>query len=155
MSCFKTCLWNLPQAERDSLYKAGTISAFSTQEPYGRVWRYGVPIETAWQDRVQYYPRTPHRQVPVLDISEFAENGSNLNHWTYLEIAKAQWDDDLWALRNRPDIFVNTFMSNVGHSFMPGSRWFFYEGHLGRRRANADILSKYYWWMNTNEWSAQ
>lgn len=153
-SAYKTTLWQLPQAERDSLYDTGTISVFATQEPFARVWHYGVPVETCWEDRVAVYPNTPHRQVPVLDVTEFPDNGSNLNHWTYLVIADSLKDDVRWAITHRPDVFLKMFLTSAGQSLMPGHRWFVYAGHHGRRRHNLDVLAQYYQWINTEEWSS-
>jgi len=152
LSLYKTTLWNMPQAERDSLATAGVISVFSTQEPFGRVWRYGVPVVTDSAQRHEMFPNTPDGFVPILDVSEFAENGSNLNHWTYLQIAKAQKADVIWALKNHPEIFVRTAWASVRIAFKPASSYWYYSGHLGRRRHNADIVLGYVPWANTKEY---
>jgi len=154
MSLYKTTLWGLPQAERDSLAHAGIISGFSTQEPVARIWRYGVPTETHQNFRLVEYPATPRRFVPVLDVSEFPMNGSNLNHWVYLVVAKTQMADVKWALWNHPEILMRTAWASFKLTFKPASSFFYYTGHLGRRRHNADIvLSTMCPWVDREEYS--
>ncbi len=148
---YTTTLFPIPQAERDSLYQAGTISLFSIQVGFERLWKYGVPAVTSDTLRWMKYPRTPHRFVPVLDVSEFQANGSNLNHWIYLVIDEVQMKDIKWALANRPDVFLRTMWFNAHVWFKPAYTWFYFGGNFDRRRHNADIVSEIFPWMRKGE----
>jgi len=134
-------LYDMPQAERDSLYEAGVISYPSTLEPFARLWHYGLAGATNDTLRWEHgYPNTPHRFVPILDVLEFEADGANMNHWVWLEIGKLQKQDALWALKNHPEIFLNRLKQAVLATLRPASDWFILEGHHDRRRHNYDVI---------------
>ena len=90
--------------------------------------------------RTSYYPHTPHRFIPILDQSEFPRDGSNMNHWLWLEVGRAQKKDALWGLMNHPKIYAKNVWLALGNTFRPASSWFTLGGHQGRRRANHDVI---------------
>jgi hypothetical protein len=150
LSQYKMCLYELPQATRDSLATVtytgeggsgrGRISPYSTQEPFARLWRYGVPSVTPDSLRTQFYPHTPHRFIAVLDQSQFTENGSNLNHWLYLRIAAAQKNDNRWAINQYPGVYWRTVWRAMRISLKPASTWFEVGGNHPERQRNLNVM---------------
>lgn len=142
MSQYKLTLYDLPQATRDSLYHAGKISIYSTQEPFARLWHYGVPVTTPDSIRTTYFPRTPHKFIPVLDQTQFDENGSNMNHWLYLEAEQAQAKDNSWAMNHYPKLYWGNVLKAMRISLRPASTWFEVGSNHPQRQNNLNALRK-------------
>lgn len=155
LSMYKMCLYELPQATRDSLATVtytgeggsgrGRISVFSTQEPFARLWRYGVPVQTPDSLRTMVYPHTPHRFVPVLDVSQFPENGSNMNHWMYLVVAREQKKDNTWAINHYPGVYWRTVLKAMRISLQPASSWFAVGSNHPERQRNLNVIRRVFY----------
>ena len=158
ISFYKMTTWQIPLEERVDLHKRGKLSVFATQPPFGRLWRYGVPETVPYGARIKTYPRTPHRFVPALDISEAQPNGSNLNHWIYLVMARNLKDDNFWALNHYPKLFYfKTLPQAWWLSFQPVWTWFIsdssktVDGKIVYTHRRAENLNKLSWTVGTDK----
>lgn len=162
VSRYKMTTYRLPQAVRDSLANtdivgtenvAGTrntrtiihgkiLSVFSTQEPFARLWRYGIQGITSDTLRVASYPNTPGIPLYVLDVPEFKENGSNLNHWIYLDIGEKLKKDNTKIVGLYPYLRLGAMYEAWLCTLKPAWKWFTLPGHQGRRRKNFDVIFK-------------
>ncbi len=170
MSFFKMTTWQLPSDEILRLTKARTkqdqwgstqgkpaLSMFSTQPPFPSLWRFNIRGTVGDSLRTVHYPRTPSRIIHVLDTTEFAENGRNMNHWLYLYISKDIKADNKYVLNHYPKLFYFGAVPNAWRlCFKPSWSWFMNDsGSKSHRRAsNFKVLEDMYrlWWVGI-DWS--
>ena len=132
MHLTRPTLSQISMQTRQELVAAGSLSSISLVEPFSYLESYKG-----------YVPLAPPTGIPVLDLPAKAGGSQNFNAMTYVAVARAYFQDALWIIRNRPDVYRASVTEALILYFSPATDYAFVD-------ANAVKLYAYdrFFWKN-------
>ncbi len=128
MSLSKMTTFRLPEEERESLVRNGTLSGLARVKPFSQIHAYKPLV-----------PAPEPTGIAVLDQEKKAgahpNMNTNFNNLIFVGISRQYLKDSRTSLRMRPSKFLNSVATALGVYFRPASDYVFFEGNRAHIRA--------------------